>query len=76
MKERFGLLSVIMRFFPQDLEVDQLNNLPCHGLDLLDGVHPVVCPDGDPVGHLLLNLAVLVLVALLLNLQSKVTCEI
>ena len=50
----------------------QLDNLPCHGLDLLDGVHPVVRPDRDPVRHLLLHLVVLVLVALLLHLQSDV----
>ena len=52
--------------------MDQLDNLPCHGLDLLDGVHPVVRPDCDPVRHLLLHLVVLVLVALLLHLQSDV----
>ena len=56
--------------------MDQLDNLPCHGLDLLDGVHPVVRPDRDPVRHLLLHLAVLVLVALLLHLQGVVIWEI
>ena len=74
MEERFRF-KLIMRFIFQDLEMDQLDDLPRHGLNLLNGVHPVVRPDRDPVRHLLLHLALLVLVALLLHLQREVMWE-
>ena len=56
----------------QDLEMNKLDNLASDSLDFLHSVDAVVGSDGDPVGHLLLHLAVLVLVALLLHLQSDV----
>ena len=56
----------------QDLEMNKLDNLASDSLDFLHSVDAVVGSDRDPVGHLLLHLAVLVLVALLLHLQSDV----
>ena len=54
---------------PGYLQVNQLDNLASHSLNLLDGVDAVVGPDRDSVRHLLLPLCLfVVLVTLLLNL--------
>ena len=58
-----------MSLFSGYLQVNQLDNLASHSLNLLDGVDAVVGPDRDSVCHLFLPLRLLVvLVTLLLNL--------
>ena len=59
----------LVTLFSGYLQVNQLDNLASHSLNLLDGVDAVVGPDRDSVGHLFLPFGLLVvLVTLLLNL--------
>ena len=59
----------LVTLFSGYLQVNQLDNLASHSLNLLDGVDAVVGPDRDSIRHLFLPLRLLVvLVTLLLNL--------